>query len=775
MLRKAFKIMGSCVSSKKPTPGLNHEFEKLLTDFNTMGPVPHFTVLGVCEVFKKTNGVEAQLDIVWGRLEYAGKELEQINEFAPGVITEQFKTKASLMQLVSSSREKLVCMRIVLKEVLEGKQMIERTIEELKMKNVHQAEWLLWMVSVSDSNLKGATLKCLEPYVEKLPNLRELTAGYNMQISILEGVIEIVTSVSETSEQFFHYIEILKGRLLMEGKMKKTDFTVYSEPKEITVPDFDYYGYSSVAPIVPPLDLSWLKDKDREASKFARPTLDSVSASASETSAYSQLSWQSNDNKPYAREVTPEKTESLASCSISSLSSEPICTNEASSWAQSSNTIIRSTNHCPRSETYLKRPIQTELNVMRSPPSQRNVAYNGGPDSDTRHNPRFKPHSNPPASGYLTYRCDTNDAPYSTTSSCSSTLNSSSSNSSPSSTLNSSSSNSSPSSTLNSSSSNSSPSSTLNSSSSNSSPSSTLNSSFSNPSPSSSSSSFPSSARSTANSNYSADSSDISTLSLASSVHMAVTKNLPLQHEKPPEILNLPVSRTHNTPRAAKGISSSMVVVSQIPPIKHRLLPQLKSSSSSTMKETRPILKVHKTVPVLVSKKKARPLPQPRIYLPSVLTVGNKNPLSQFQENYSPFIQEVPVHYSYKKNRSLPPLPPIEPHAAFSKRPLPPIPTYNKSFFLETPVNVPIEKHRPLPHSPKTKLPPISVTTSVGKSNSSIEPSPSIPVSTPMVNTKRKRLFIRMIGRVWSSFKSRMSSSLGCRSNRVRVISSAVQ
>ncbi|KAL5021440.1 hypothetical protein ScPMuIL_000595 [Solemya velum] len=685
MLRKAIKIMGSCVSSKKPTLGLNHEFEKLLTDFSNVGPVPHFTVLGVCEVFKKTNGVETQLDIVWGRLEYAGKELEKINEFVPDVITDEFKTKAFLMQLVSSSREKLVCLRIELKEVLEGKQILERTIQELKMKSVHQAEWLLWMVSVSNSNLKGATWKCLEPYVEKLPNLKELTAGYNMQISILEGVIEIVTSVSEAN--------------------------------------FDYYGYSSVAPIVPPLDLSWLKDKDREASKFARPTLDSVSASASETSAYSQLAWQSNDHKPYAREVTPEKTESLASCSISSLSSESIRTNEASFWPQSSNTIIRSANHCPRSETYLKRPIQTELNAMRSPLSQMNVACNGETDSDTRHNSRFKPHSNPPASGYLTYRCDTNNALYSLTCSCSSTLNSSSS----------------------------------------------------NPSPSSSSSSFSSSACSTANSNYSADSSDISTLSLASSVHMAVTENLSLRHGKPPEILNLPVSRTQKTPRAAKIISASMVVVSEVPPIKIRLLPQLKSSSSSTMKETRPIPKVQKTVPVHVSKKKARPLPQPRRYLPSVLTVGNKNPPSQFQENYSPFIPEVPVQYSYKKNRSLPPLPPIEPHAAFSKRPLPPIPTYNKSFFLETPVNVPIEKHRPLPHLPKAKLPPISVTTSVGKSNSSFETSPSIAVPTPMVNTKRKRSFIRIIGRVWSSLKSRMSSCLGCRSNRVRVISSAVK
>ncbi|KAL5013784.1 hypothetical protein ScPMuIL_008054 [Solemya velum] len=516
MLRKSIKIMGSCVSSKKATPGLNLEFEKLLTDFNNVEPVPHFTVLGVCEVFNKTNGVETQLDIVSERLEYAGKELEKIYEFVPDVITDQFKTKAFLMQLVSSSREKLVCLRIELKEILEGKQMIERTIEELKIKNVQQAEWLLWMVSVSDSNLKGATWKCLEPHVKKLPNLRELTTGYNMQISILGGVIEIVTSVSEISEQFFHLIEIIKGRLLTEGKMKKTDFTVYSEPKEITVPDFDYYGYSSVAPIVPPLDLSWLQDIDREASKFARPTLDSVFTSASETSAYSQLSWQSNDHKPYAREVTPKKTESLASCSISSLSSESIRTDEASSWPQSSNTIIRSANHCPRSETYLKRPIQTELNVMRPPPSQRNVAYNGETDSDTRHNSRFKPHSNPPASGYLTYRCDTNDASYSTACSCSSAMNSSSS----------------------------------------------------NPSPSSSSSSFSSSARSTANSNYSADFSDISTLSLASSVHMAVSKNLSLQHGKPHEILNLPVSRTLNTPRAAKGISSSMLGVSQVSPIK---------------------------------------------------------------------------------------------------------------------------------------------------------------------------------------------------------------
>ncbi|KAL5006930.1 hypothetical protein ScPMuIL_015736 [Solemya velum] len=68
--------------------------KKLLTDFNNAEQVPHFTVLDVCQNFKKTNGVESQLDIVSGRLEYARKELEKINEFVLDIITDQFKTEA---------------------------------------------------------------------------------------------------------------------------------------------------------------------------------------------------------------------------------------------------------------------------------------------------------------------------------------------------------------------------------------------------------------------------------------------------------------------------------------------------------------------------------------------------------------------------------------------------------------------------------------------------------------------------------------------------------
>ncbi|KAL5006734.1 hypothetical protein ScPMuIL_015540 [Solemya velum] len=253
----------------KPSTGiiskLNRQLNKQLEYGFNEGPVPCFTVLSVCETLQKTNEIQTQLGILSGRLGYINKELGKVKGQASDQVLGQIKTKDYLLYHMKRSHDKLFSVRSALKEVLEGKQIIEKTITELKMKNASRADLLLWLMSCPVPKVKGKDFEFLKSYLEDLPSLRQLTAQYETQNSTLKCLAEIVMSISSKSEELFQDFAALQGKLAKKRVVKKGKVS-YSKPKEAVVEDFDYYGFSSVAPIVPPLDLNWLNGDDKKTS-----------------------------------------------------------------------------------------------------------------------------------------------------------------------------------------------------------------------------------------------------------------------------------------------------------------------------------------------------------------------------------------------------------------------------------------------------------------------------------------------------------------------------
>ncbi|KAL5021010.1 hypothetical protein ScPMuIL_000165 [Solemya velum] len=257
----------------KPPTGiiskLNRQLNKQLEYGFDEGPVPCFTVLSVCDTLQKTNEIQTQLGILSGRLGYINKELGKVKDRASDQVAGQIKTKDYLLYHMRRSHDKLFSVRSALKEVLEGKQIIEKTITELKMKNASRADLLLWLMSCPVPKVKGKDFEFLKSYLKDLPSLRHLTAQYETQNSTVKCLAEIVMSISSKSEELFQDFAALQGKLAKKKVFKKGKAS-YSEPQRAVVEDFDYYGFSSVGPIVPPLDLNWLNDDDKKTSKKLR-------------------------------------------------------------------------------------------------------------------------------------------------------------------------------------------------------------------------------------------------------------------------------------------------------------------------------------------------------------------------------------------------------------------------------------------------------------------------------------------------------------------------
>lgn len=120
-------------------------------------------------------------------------------------------------------------------------------------------------------------------------------------------------SISKHSEELLHSVDIMKRELIGSGKIKRKCCNSYLEAGDITVRDFDYYGYSSVAPIIPPLDLTCLSEDDDTDGE----TFDTVSSSESYISVFSWLSSERNF-KVKRRETkgTSDTSESLSPTAV---------------------------------------------------------------------------------------------------------------------------------------------------------------------------------------------------------------------------------------------------------------------------------------------------------------------------------------------------------------------------------------------------------------------------------------------------------------------------
>lgn len=109
----------------------------------------------------------------------------------------------------------------------------------------------------------------------------------------------------------------LQGKLLEKKRIGRKHLTTYIEPKEALVEKFDFYGFSAVAPVVPPLDLSWANDNDNKPNtKKSRPLPQlPVEGRSSNLAAFvavetkSKFPWYMKMNKKMDNStVTPEET-----------------------------------------------------------------------------------------------------------------------------------------------------------------------------------------------------------------------------------------------------------------------------------------------------------------------------------------------------------------------------------------------------------------------------------------------------------------------------------
>ncbi|KAL5006840.1 hypothetical protein ScPMuIL_015646 [Solemya velum] len=191
------------------------------------------------------------------RCGYINKELGKVK--LKGQASNQNKRTDYLLYHMKRSHDKLFSVRSALKEVLEGKQIIEKTITELKMKNASRADLLLWLMSCPVPKVKGKDFEFLKSYIEDLPILRQLTAQYETQNSTLKCLAEIVMSISSKSEELFQDFAALQGKLAKKRVFKKGEVFTPS-PKKLC----------SVAPIVPALALNWLNGDDKNTSNKLR-------------------------------------------------------------------------------------------------------------------------------------------------------------------------------------------------------------------------------------------------------------------------------------------------------------------------------------------------------------------------------------------------------------------------------------------------------------------------------------------------------------------------
>ncbi|KAL5015205.1 hypothetical protein ScPMuIL_009475 [Solemya velum] len=371
------------VSSTKSIKLMSYEYNR--------EDAPSFTALDVCNIFVKSNEIEAQLNILSGRHEYITAELGKLRQLVPFQVDGLKKTRDYLVHHVLKSYNKLTSLRKETKDILEGKQTIERALAKMEVKDVRQTEWLLWVVTSSNSNLKGNTLnELLDSRLQNLPNLSKIAAGYEMQTSIVKGLADIVNSVSDESNELFYDVDNLKSHLTVNGEIDGRQATSYFEPEELAFEDFDYYGFSSVAPIVPPIDLSWLEedDNDTNAAPFDSPSVYSISNSKSGTSVnsktrlYSISSAGSFETRIVSEDETAAKTPGtlspISSVSISAYRRPLSNLSKTSMWSGSPEDA--SFNPCLRSESYVlqtfgQRNIRSAKNYFSENSSELSSLY----------------------------------------------------------------------------------------------------------------------------------------------------------------------------------------------------------------------------------------------------------------------------------------------------------------------------------------------------------------------------------------------------------------
>lgn len=119
-------------------------------------------------------------------------------------------------------------------------------------------------------------------------------------------------TINATSEELLYDIDILKNKLIGNGILKKKHCTSYLESGDTKVEEFDYYGFSSVGPIVPPLDLACLGDNGHTDEVFNTV---STRRSDSDISVFSWLSSEHNYHiKP--RALDSDSSESLSPAEV---------------------------------------------------------------------------------------------------------------------------------------------------------------------------------------------------------------------------------------------------------------------------------------------------------------------------------------------------------------------------------------------------------------------------------------------------------------------------
>ncbi|KAL5008638.1 hypothetical protein ScPMuIL_014219 [Solemya velum] len=349
---------------------------------------PSFTVLDVCYIFVKSNEIEAQLNILSGRHEYITAELDKLRHRVPSQVDGLMKTRDYLMHHVLNSYSKLTSLRKETKDVLEGKQTIEKALAEIKVKDVRQTEWLLWVVTSSNSNLKGNTLNdLLDSRLQNLPNLSKIAAGYEMQRSILKGLADIVNSVSDKSDELFYDVDNLISHLTVNGEIDGRQATSYFEPEKLVFEDFDYYGFSSVAPIVPPIDLSMLEedDNDTAAAPFDSPPVYSISNSKSGTSVHSQMRLCSISNagsletriisEDESAPKTPGTFSPLSTVSISAYREPMSDLSDTSTWSASASFDPRLRSESHVLQTFGQKNIRSAKNYSSENSSELSSLY----------------------------------------------------------------------------------------------------------------------------------------------------------------------------------------------------------------------------------------------------------------------------------------------------------------------------------------------------------------------------------------------------------------
>ncbi|KAL5022563.1 hypothetical protein ScPMuIL_001718 [Solemya velum] len=186
------------------------------------------------------------------KVEYINQLLRELKDFESPLVEELIKRKEYLEHTIRQTHDTLANLRANGDSVLIKKHILQIAdlcaAKHRKLVLPEAAAWLRKNDNHYDERV---------PLDEQLPDSSEVTGEYCFQKRAIDNIKDINRSTKRLVDKLFvdttKLYSYLKGNWGKETR-KPSDF---KQPSSKKLEDFDYYGYSPVGPIIPPLDLSW--------------------------------------------------------------------------------------------------------------------------------------------------------------------------------------------------------------------------------------------------------------------------------------------------------------------------------------------------------------------------------------------------------------------------------------------------------------------------------------------------------------------------------------